>query len=218
MDRSYGSNEPLEMGSDGPLPEVDDYTFTQHTDLPDTDDELGYPSWRGRCARPSSPPVRDPPAASHPDAVDSSHGVALAPYQPVAPIPLSGLVGMPVRGGVLYGYCVAVPVMLPMPHQDSMGFDMYDPEGLSDSDDYSDISSERESFCDDCINEIVDDCQEPILTDTCDDDVCTICLEGFSCDKRVCLFPVCRHMFHTECLKTCLKRHPRCPNCRQPIL
>lgn len=43
-------------------------------------------------------------------------------------------------------------------------------------------------------------------------DDCAICLDGMCGDKQSVFLLQCGHMFHTECLRECIK--PQCPVCR----
>ena len=44
---------------------------------------------------------------------------------------------------------------------------------------------------------------------------CSICLDDFTTEDRIRLFPGCNHMFHSSCIDTWLLKHATvCPNCR----
>ncbi|XP_062087002.1 putative RING-H2 finger protein ATL19 [Humulus lupulus] len=51
-----------------------------------------------------------------------------------------------------------------------------------------------------------------------DDDECVICLEDFEEGESCQVFPVCNHIFHTNCIDHWLKNRPTCPVCRHCIL
>jgi len=46
---------------------------------------------------------------------------------------------------------------------------------------------------------------------------CSICLGDYDKDELVIQLPICSHLFHKECLRTWLKNHKECPNCRADI-
>ncbi|PON39673.1 43kDa postsynaptic protein [Parasponia andersonii] len=49
-------------------------------------------------------------------------------------------------------------------------------------------------------------------------DECVICLEDFEEGESCQVFPVCNHIFHTDCIDHWLKNRPTCPVCRHCIL
>jgi len=206
--------------SPGQLQELTDLVAADYLEheFPDTDDELSYPSYAGSVARPSMSRVPLLASNARPDATSSTSSHPLVASGCSGPSP--PLVGIPMDGMYFYGYCMVVPMTVTHAPAIENPSD-FQSGSFSDFDDdlsESDTSSVSGGFCSDCINDILDDCEEPVLTAKCDD-VCTICLDNFvPGHKDVCSFPVCRHMFHRECLETCLKRHPKCPNCRQRIL
>ena len=51
-----------------------------------------------------------------------------------------------------------------------------------------------------------------------DVDECVICLEDFEEDESCQVFPVCNHIFHTNCIDHWLKNRPTCPVCRHCII
>ena len=49
-----------------------------------------------------------------------------------------------------------------------------------------------------------------------EEEVCSVCLEGFEAEQIVTYWPKCEHLFHKECLSYWIKKNPTCPNCKQP--
>lgn len=49
-------------------------------------------------------------------------------------------------------------------------------------------------------------------------DECVICLEDFEEGESCQVFPICNHIFHTNCIDHWLKNRPTCPLCRHCIL
>ncbi|KAK8622732.1 hypothetical protein V6N13_117635 [Hibiscus sabdariffa] len=47
---------------------------------------------------------------------------------------------------------------------------------------------------------------------------CVICLEGFEDDEMCRVFPVCNHVFHSDCLDSWMRNHLTCPVCRNCIV
>jgi hypothetical protein len=50
------------------------------------------------------------------------------------------------------------------------------------------------------------------------DACCSICLHSYDPAQQVACSPVCRHIFHKECLFLWLEHHETCPCCRQEFL
>ena len=46
---------------------------------------------------------------------------------------------------------------------------------------------------------------------------CSICLDDFEINDKVCRTKICNHLFHKECLKEWLKTENSCPVCRNII-
>jgi ribosomal protein L40E len=46
--------------------------------------------------------------------------------------------------------------------------------------------------------------------------MCSICLEQFGQEEKVCELP-CKHIFHDECVRGWFRRHATCPVCRKPL-
>ncbi|OWM80836.1 RING-H2 finger protein ATL39-like [Punica granatum] len=46
---------------------------------------------------------------------------------------------------------------------------------------------------------------------------CAICLNGYKKGDMYRIFPVCRHIFHCQCIDTWLLRSRSCPICRSPF-
>lgn len=206
--------------------------MTDETEFPDTDDELSYPSYARPLIYRGSQTVSSRSGEATQPGFQPSVPMQIVPAAPAVPsaVPATPcvslpLVGVPMGGMLVYGYCVALPVMVPLANTNGQNGHLprFHGEGFNDDSEIDDDtisnatgSSGPGGYCSDCITEIVDECEEPLFTDDADD-VCTICLDSFH-GQRVCLFPVCLHRFHRDCLKTCLRRHPKCPNCRQKIL
>ncbi|KAL5572967.1 hypothetical protein UlMin_022564 [Ulmus minor] len=52
----------------------------------------------------------------------------------------------------------------------------------------------------------------------CGGEECAICLEDFEEGEWCQVFPVCNHIFHTNCIDCWLKKKPNCPVCRNCVL
>ena len=51
-----------------------------------------------------------------------------------------------------------------------------------------------------------------------EEEVCSVCLEGFEAEQIVTYWPKCEHLFHKECLSYWIKKNPTCPNCKKPYI
>lgn len=48
------------------------------------------------------------------------------------------------------------------------------------------------------------------------EEVCSICLEGYKEKQQVVYWNSCKHLFHKDCLEFWVEKNPTCPNCKQP--
>jgi hypothetical protein len=53
--------------------------------------------------------------------------------------------------------------------------------------------------------------------DECLNNVCSICLEEYDEDMKICKLR-CSHIYHKECIMSWFKNHNECPLCRKDIL
>ncbi|KAI4385460.1 hypothetical protein MLD38_003482 [Melastoma candidum] len=57
-----------------------------------------------------------------------------------------------------------------------------------------------------------------IYDGTCRQSDCVVCLTEFEEGETVKVIPLCRHVFHPECVDTWLSSHVSCPVCRSTLL
>lgn len=181
-------------------------------EFPDTDDELGYPSYACRSTRLNT-------QSRHQTEVNGWMAPMLPPsiYASHPGVIGAAMTNQVIMGGMpVYGYWAMVPQPVSIwqpPATHEMNHGGSDGSEFGDDSEFDDSASEPGSLCSDCAHHIVNECKEPSLTEK-REGVCTICLDGFTAGQSACLFPVCKHVFHRGCLLSWLKRHPKCPNCR----
>ena len=50
-----------------------------------------------------------------------------------------------------------------------------------------------------------------------DREICSICLNKYANDDKLCLTPGCNHIFHRQCIKQWLSKCPICPYCKSDV-
>lgn len=48
-----------------------------------------------------------------------------------------------------------------------------------------------------------------------EEEVCSVCLEGFKAGQPVTYWPICKHVFHKDCLNYWIQKNHTCPICKQ---
>ena len=48
-----------------------------------------------------------------------------------------------------------------------------------------------------------------------EEEVCSVCLDNFAAGQLVTYWPICKHVFHKECLSYWIKKNVTCPICKQ---
>ncbi|KAE9585195.1 putative transcription factor C2H2 family [Lupinus albus] len=56
-----------------------------------------------------------------------------------------------------------------------------------------------------------------VRTTSCSNDECVICLDKFLDGENCRIFPMCKHIFHLDCIDNWLNNHATCPICRQCV-